>query len=158
MVSDLVHICFFTPLYFIGQKFGHGSCHSPLLMQRRTITGNLYSSSTVIQPKSGYRYMRSRTQTSFQRATCISCRMTSRTAPAKSSRLCPARSPQPPRQGHVQLWLASYFITHDCKLWFYSAYGFRRLPNYLIRFWCIHSTEPFCPMTTVFTLSNSAVP
>ena len=39
----------------------------------------------------------------------------------------------------------------------YSAYGFRRLPNYLIRFWCIHSTEPFCPMTTVFILSNPAV-
>ena len=39
----------------------------------------------------------------------------------------------------------------------YSAYGFRCLPNYLIRFRCIHSTEPFCPMTTVFILSNPAV-
>ena len=45
-----------------------------------------------------------------------------------------------------------------CLFWFYSARGFRRLSDYLIRFWCLYSAEPFCHTTTVSTLSNSVVP
>ena len=37
MISDSVHFCFFTPLNFIRQKFGHGCRHSLLLCRNEQL-------------------------------------------------------------------------------------------------------------------------